>query len=1190
VARFLRTDTNSSGGHSRYRGPVPPILFPPFVARPVQVNQAVDLSRRNFRVVARIAKSSLPQVKVIGAGIVFRPVQVNPAVDALRRNFRVVARIPKSHLFGVVYPPKVYAPIYGLLTPPRDRNPPTKYHLAPPVVVAQAAVFIASPVAVSLAYSLRGTPKSRLQPPAVVTPAAVQFVAAPVRVTLTRIRPFPTDASVFKPAVIAQAQGPQGGVGIQLAPSFRGKPKSRLFAPVVAEAVTFVASPVEVKLARSFRGTAKSRLLTVPAAFRPIGFTVKTELAYSKRGTPKSRLKPPTVIDLTPQVFVVERTLVRITHPPVAHRLFPPTDLIDRQDLGKVEVTLVRIRPQRTIFRVEPPVVIDLTPQVFRGRVELAYSLRGKPKSVLRKPTDLVDAQDLGFVKAHLAYSLRGKPKSRLSPPAVVGPVLARPLDVTLAPQKRGTPKPHLSLTAIIDLTPQTKFLAVTLAPSSHGIPKPHLFPPAVVTAVVAVTFTGPKVVLTRIRPVRTVGVLRPPAVVAPVLARPTDVTFAPQKRGVPKSRLSLTAIVDLRPQTYYVATTLVRIRPVRTIARLFPPTDVSDNADLGFVAVTLAPQKRGTPKPILRKPVVIDLRPQAFVVSVTFAPSFRGKPKPFLGKPTDLVDRQDLGFVAVTLAYSLRGKPKSRLIPPAVVAPVLARPIEVRLAPSSHGVPKSRLEPPTVVFPFIARATDVTLVRIRPVPTLHGLRRPVDLVDRDDVGFVRVHLAYSLRGKPKSVLRPPVVIDLRPQTYYLFTSLAPSRFPKPKSVLRFTKITATPQFDSTVLVHLAYQSRGKPKSKLRAPAVVGAGIYFRPVQVELSYSSRRRGKAVLRKPTVVAPVLAKPVDVTLAYQSRGKPKSKLRPPVVVQAFRIPVVQVRLVRIRPVAVHSRLKPPTDLVDQQDLGFVSVTLAASRFPKPKSVLRKPTVVQAFRIPVVLVHLVRIRPVAVHVLLGKPTDLVDTQDLGFVKVRLAPSRFPKPVSRLSPPTVVFPFTARPTDITLVRIVPPAVHSLVRKPTDLVDAQDLGRVRVTVVRIRPVPVRSLLKPPTEVVQPENIPTATTFVTITPPRVHSRLKPPTVVGASIVFRPVLTHLTYSSRGKTMFLLTPMGEGQVCFGTVTGFDFAPSVCGYDEGAVVTGSDSTSHVVTGSDFGATVTGTSAAGGTVTGGDTKREGC
>jgi hypothetical protein len=299
--------------------------------------------------------------------------------------------------------------------------------------------------------------------------------------------------------------------------------------------------------------------------------------------------------------------------------------------------------------------------------------------------------------------------------------------------------------------------------------------------------------------------------------------------------------------------------------------------------------------------------------------------------------------------------------------------------------------------------------------------------------------------------------------------------------------------------------------------------------------------------------------DITLAYSVRGKPKSRLFPPAVVA----PVLA------RP---------------------VNVTLVPSRLPVPMSVLRQPTVVQAFRIPVVQVHLVRIRPVAVHVLLGKPTDLVDRQDLGFVKVHLAPSRFPKPMSRLSPPTVVFTGPTAPITVSLVRRPTPTVVSRLLPPAVTAVPRAQHEAPIVFARIRPPRVHSLLKPPSVVAIRENIQTATTFVTITPPRVHSRLKPPTVVGAGIVFRPILTHLAYSSRGKPMWLLTPMGEGKQCYGTVTGFDFAPSVCGSDDGATVVGSTSSSMSVTGSDAGATATGTSAASGTVTGGDTKREGC
>jgi hypothetical protein len=206
------------------------------------------------------------------------------------------------------------------------------------------------------------------------------------------------------------------------------------------------------------------------------------------------------------------------------------------------------------------------------------------------------------------------------------------------------------------------------------------------------------------------------------------------------------------------------------------------------------------------------------------------------------------------------------------------------------------------------------------------------------------------------------------------------------------------------------------------------------------------------------------------------------------------------------------------------------------------------------------LVRITPAAVHSVLRKPVDLVDREDVGFVRVHLAYSVRGNPQSRLQPPTVVASVLASPVRVTLVRRPTPTVVS----------------------RLIPPAVPAVLK--------AEHGSLFAFARIRPVAVHSLLKPPTVVGAGIVFRPVFTHLAYSSRGKPMFLLGPMGEGQQCFGAVTGFDFAPSACGFDEAAVVTGSDSTSHVVTGSDFGATVTGTSAAGGTVTGGDTKREGC
>jgi len=424
-------------------------------------------------------------------------------------------------------------------------------------------------------------------------------------------------------------------------------------------------------------------------------------------------------------------------------------------------------------------------------------------------------------------------------------------------------------------------------------------------------------------------------------------------------------------------------------------------------------------------------------------------------------------------------------------------------LAPSFRGTPKPRLQPPAVVAPVLARPIDTTFVRIRPVRTIAVVRKPTDLVDRDDLGSVRVHLAYSVRGKPIFQLFRPVVI-LPPPRVRGGTSIS---LVQPPRITQF--VTA----------------------RLFAPVVVNP---FRPVArpPHVTLAPQRFGtpKSILRKPTRVAPVLAQPIAVSLAPQTRGTPKSVLRKPVVID----------------------VRPQTY--------YLTTTLAYSVRGKPKSFL------------------------------GRPTDLVDQQDLGFVSVTLAYQSRGKTMSVLLPPTVVSAFLAAPINVTLVRRPTPSVVSRLIPPAVTAVPRAQHEAPIVFARIRPPRVHSLLKPPSVVAIRENIQTATTFVTITPPRVHSRLKPPTVVGAGIVFRPILTHLAYSSRGKPMWLLTPMGEGKQCYGTVTGFDFAPSVCGSDDGATVVGSTSSSMSVTGSDAGATATGTSAASGTVTGGDTKREGC
>jgi hypothetical protein len=804
-----------------------------------------------------------------------------------------------------------------------DPNGHRGFGPAPPVVVNAPEPDLAPinpPIQGHLAPlrgSIRPATMAILRPPTVVT-AAAAALARPPLVHLAYSRRGKPLSGLGRPIVLnpndAYPQGPM----VQLAPSSRGKPKSRL-------APSAVVTP---EVTATFAGP-------------------RVTLAPSRRGKPKPRLAPPSV------VF----TAVELDGP---------------------NVTLARIRPPRTLALLRKPVVIDNSPQVYYLATTLAYSSRGKPLSFLRRPTDLVDAADLGLVHVHLAYSRRGTPKSRLSPPAVVGPVLARSILVHLAPSSRGKAKPHLSA----------------------------------------------------------------PAVVAPVLAR---------------------AIV----------TKLVQIRPVRTTYVLRRPTDLVDAADLGYVRVHLAYSLRGKPKSRLSPPAVVaPVLARAILVRLA-----RIRPvatHSILRRPTDLVDQADIGFVRVHLAYSLRGKAKPHLSPPAVVAPVLARSIDVSLVRIRPVPTRSRLGPPVVVYLAVELSgPEVTLApSFRGKPKSH-LGPATDLVDQQDLGRIKVTLAPQRRGAPHSSLKPATVVFTAVELSGPEVTLVRIRPPQTRWFLRPQVAgAAVLKAETTLAVTLAYSLRGQPKSKLKPPTVV----------------------------TAPSPYL-RPIDITFAPQSRGKAKSFLRPPAVVGPVLAPPIVVKLARIRPPAVHSKLRLTEIVSTAVELSGPKITLVRIRPPRTEWFLRP--------------------PVAGAAVLTAEYDL---------KITLAPQRRGRPIYELRPPTVVY------------------------------EARIFEPIRVTLARI------------------------------TPPPVHSILRPPAVVGAGIYFRGVLVHLTYSLRGKPKSKLS-FTERQIeeCYGTVAGFDFAPEVCGDDEGAVVGGSD-TGDMVCGSDSAATIEGATASSGSVTGGDEKREGC
>lgn len=833
-------------------------------------------------------------------------------------------------------------------------------------------------------------------------------------------------------------------------------------------------SPNSVRNARRAKSRLRGPVVVTPAVTATLARPTKVVLAPQRRRRAKSSL---------PQLLPV--------NPPVVY--------------GGPRVRLVspRDRVPATVTRLGPPILAPAVVATFSGPKEtLARQSRRQRQTLSRlSPPKQIVPSVSAFIQGYLAPPRDRVPPtiSRLSPP-IPPPIVAPfdPIRTSLAPSSRGTVVYQVGPPVVVSPAPLAQPTEIKLARSRRGKTKSFLHRTVVAPAATAV-FSGPTVTLVRTRPSRTHPFLRAPVVVGGfvvedvvrvtlVRIRPVrtvarllsvsstfrpvgvvNVTLAYSRRGKAKPILRKPTVIDLTPQTRFLAVALAYSRRGKPRSFLGRPTDLVDQADLGFLRVQLAPSSRGKAKSFLRKPVVVaqfSVRP----TDVTLARIRPVRTTSLLRRPADLVDQQDLGFLRVHLAYSLRGKPKSTLRPPRVVAPVLARPTAIHLAPSFRGTPKPLLSPPTVVFPFIARPTDITLVRIRPVPTATFLRPPTDISDRDDLGATRVYLAPSTRGVPKSRLEPPTVVG--------------------------------PVLARAIVTKLARIRPVKTRWALKPPTVVRLAVELSGPEVTLVRIRPPRTTWLLREPVAGAAQLKAERDlrVTLAYQSRGEPKSKLRPPVVVTAAtpyfrREPVTLVRIRPRRPLAI---LRDPAVVTARRELAPILVSLSPQRRGKAKSFLRAPVAVSGFVVE------------------------------GVIDVTLAYSRRGSPTSFLRPSGPVPPL-APPLAVTLA--------------------------------------------PSKRGTPSSL-----------------LRPPAVVGAGIAFfGPTVTTVRIRPARTQWFLNPPTVQVQECYGDVVGFDFAPEVCGSDEGATVIGTTSADQV-SGSDSGATVQGASASRGSVTGGDEKREGC
>jgi hypothetical protein len=763
-------------------------LFPPIIPVSAQVFFGPDVKLAASKRGA--PKSDLHSPAVIGSGL------VNPGLRV--KLVPLLGRVPdtKSRLSPptVVTAPTVFTGPKVELAPSRrgapksELRPPAvvgagisfygpktrlfplgiprqqaKSRLAPPTAVAPAGAFYGPTVV--LAPSKRGVPKSHLFSPQVVFTAVE--LSGP-KITLVRIRPPRVLSGLGRAAVTDQTQGPHGGVMQSLAPSFRGRPQSRLFPPAVITSVVQIFYGPQTSLAYSRRGAPKY-VLRGPA-INPIFTGPALALTYSRRGQAKPRLLPPAVVGAGIYFYPVSVTLAYSLRGRPKSRLAPPAVISTQIFFGPL-TKLTYSRRGVPKSRLSPPAVVGGGIYFYPVSTWLTYSNRGKPKSHLFPPTDVIEPIEEGLLRVHLAASFRGKPKSTLRPPIVVflaveiyGP------KVVLTPSKFGKPKSELRPPAVVGGGIVFRPIDVTLVRIKPPPTRSELKPPTVVQSA-ATVFYGPQTSLAyslRGRPIYGLGspLVAPAVVFAPLsihfvqrqtrfesrrgtiyglrsplvgpgqVFAPISVTLAPSKFGKAKPFFLVARVVNAAFVGAPLSVHLTRIRPVPTRTALRPPEVVNEAVEIYGPAteLTYSVRKRGTTD--LNPPTVVRLAVEIYGPQIHLT---QIKPPPtvaLLKPPTDVTEADEILALRVHLAYSLRGKPKSQLRPPTVLFVFIARPTLVFLAPSSRGVPKSLLKPPTVIGAGVAFFGPIVhLTRIKHPPVQYRIFPPT----------VRVQVCYGV-------------------------------------------------------------------------------------------------------------------------------------------------------------------------------------------------------------------------------------------------------------------------------------------------------------------------------------------------------------------------------------------------------------------------------------------------------------
>lgn len=690
----IRLTTPSTGENHRRREPLS-ILRPPTVVTAVQVDVYAGPQTTLARIRPRLTRARLqapvvvfpffarnlekslsrirpPQAypRLSPPTVVRGPIEIYGPKTALTPSRRPVTKSQLQPPVVVSLAVEIYGPEISLA---RIAPQPTTTRLTPPTVVAVAATEIYRPK-VALTKIKPQPTTARLLAPVVVFP----FFARPIEVSLTRITT-PFAFSVLRPpAVVAEAREITPEIRTTLAPSRRGRPRSTYVFPYVIRFVKAFGY-VAINLVRITPPQTLS-VLRPPAVLTPtpteiygprVNLTTPGGERRWKRTHP--RLLPPVLVfEAQVDVYPGPKTsLVRVRTRPTASVLRPPAVITAAERIDyAVQVTLAQIRPRKTQYVLRAPTILATNEPTKITLVRIA-----PPPTIarLQPPVVVGQASEIYGPEIALARITPARTIARLVPPAVVGEVVYHGPSVELAPSFRGVPKSRIFPPQVVDQPPPfLPPLRVKLAPSSRGVPKSQLSPPVVIGAGrvnpgLRRYLVARKVRLERI-PREPTYELRPPTiiVVSPVFYGPTT-TFAPQRRGKPKSflrppailktsgrvQINLTysrrgkpkyflrppAVVRLAVEIYGPETTFARIKPRPTIARLAPPTDVSDLFDFGFIRISLAPQPKPQTISRLQPPAVLGIAPHrpALITLARITPppvTYRLKAPTVIGEP----------------------------------------------------------------------------------------------------------------------------------------------------------------------------------------------------------------------------------------------------------------------------------------------------------------------------------------------------------------------------------------------------------------------------------------------------------------------------------------------------------------------------------------------------------------------------